>query len=85
MKRTDMKSLGLSQRFITESSIYAGLALGRVISQSKDLYKVITERGEVAAEISGKLRFAAASSADYPAVGDFVMTMLAATRLFTIF
>ena len=73
MKRTDMKSLGLSQRFITESSIYAGLALGRVISQSKDLYKVITERGEVAAEISGKLRFAAACAADYPAVGDFVM------------
>lgn len=67
-----MKSLGLSQRFITESSIYAGLSLGRVISQSKDLYKVITERRS-----SGRnLRQAAVCgsfAADYLAVGDFVM------------
>lgn len=73
MKRTDMKNLGLSQRFITESSLYTGLYLGRVVAQAKDLYKVVTARSEVAAEISGKMRFAAISAADYPAVGDFVM------------
>lgn len=71
--RIDMGHLGLSQRFITESALYAGLFVGRVISQSKDLYKAVTGNGELTAEISGKLRFAAKTAADYPAVGDFVM------------
>ena len=73
MKSTDMETLGLSQRLVTESSIYEGLSLGRVVSQSKDLYKVLTGKNEVMAEISGKMRFAAVSAVDYPAVGDFVM------------
>lgn len=68
-----MRNLGLSQRFIMESSLYAGLYIGRVISQYKDLYKVATENGELMAEISGKFRFTIKTLADYPAVGDFVM------------
>ncbi|MDF2565472.1 MAG: ribosome biosis GTPase RsgA [Massilibacillus sp.] len=68
-----MKNLGLSQRFITESILYTGLYIGRVISQYKDLYKIATENGELAAEISGKFRFTVKTLSDYPAVGDFVM------------
>ncbi|MBP2630346.1 MAG: ribosome biosis GTPase RsgA [Firmicutes bacterium] len=68
-----MKNLGLSQRFIMESTLYTGLYIGRVISQYKDLYKVATENGELTAEISGKFRFAVKTLANYPAVGDFVM------------
>lgn len=68
-----MKNLGLSQRFITESTLYTGLYIGRVISQYKDLYKVATENGELTAEISGKFRFTVKTLIDYPAVGDFVM------------
>lgn len=73
MQKINMINLGLSQRFLTESSLYTGYYVGRVISQYKDLYKVVTESGELAAEISGKLRFAARYLSDYPAVGDFVM------------
>ncbi len=73
MSKIDMSHLGLSQQFITESTLYASLYVGRVISQSKDLYKVITENGELTATISGKLRFGIKTLSDYPAVGDFVM------------
>jgi ribosome biogenesis GTPase / thiamine phosphate phosphatase len=68
-----MKSLGLSQRFLTEATLYQGLYIGRVISQYKNLYKVATESGEITAEISGKLRFDVKVLSDYPTVGDFVM------------
>lgn len=73
MNNTTMGKLGLSQQFITEAALYTGLYTGRIISQYKDLYKAVTENGEVTAEISGKLRFAAKTLSDYPAVGDFVM------------
>ncbi len=73
MKQINMENMGLSQRFITESSQYPGLHVGRVISQYKDLYRVVTEDGELAAEISGKIRFDAKNLSDFPAVGDFVM------------
>lgn len=73
MKKIDMDNIGLSQRFITESTLYASYYIGRVISQYKDLYKVVTENGELTAEISGKFRFDAKTLSDYPAVGDFVM------------
>ncbi|GIP19431.1 putative ribosome biogenesis GTPase RsgA 2 [Paenibacillus montaniterrae] len=70
---TKMINVGLTERFIQESTLYTGMKLGRVSSQHKDLYKVITEHGEVFAEVSGKFRYEARSLADYPAVGDFVM------------
>ncbi|MGE4588718.1 MAG: ribosome small subunit-dependent GTPase A [Acidaminococcaceae bacterium] len=73
MQKINMTNLGLSQRFITESSLYTGLYIGRIVSQYKDLYKVATAKGEVSAEISGKLRFTAKAVSYYPAVGDFVM------------
>jgi ribosome biogenesis GTPase len=73
MSKIDMENIGLSQRFITESTLYASFYVGRVISQYKDLYKVVTENGELTAIISGKFRFAIKTLSDYPAVGDFVM------------
>jgi len=68
-----MENIGLSQRFITESTLYSSFYIGRVISQSKNLYKVVTENGELKAEVSGKFRFDAQTLSNYPAVGDFVM------------
>ncbi|GGM41084.1 putative ribosome biogenesis GTPase RsgA [Paraliobacillus quinghaiensis] len=73
MSKIDMKNLGLSQRFLTEATLYTGLYIGRIISQYKNLYKVATENGEIMAQISGKFRFDATLLSDYPAVGDFVM------------
>lgn len=68
-----MKNIGLSQKFIAESDLYNDLYIGRVVSQSKDLYKMATEKGELTAEISGKFRFEVQALSDYPAVGDFVL------------
>ncbi|MGI6685833.1 MAG: ribosome small subunit-dependent GTPase A [Bacillota bacterium] len=73
MIKYDLKNIGLTERLIQESSKYQGLYLGRVSAQYKDLYKIVTEKGELTAEISGKFRFNAKSLSDYPAVGDFVM------------
>jgi ribosome biogenesis GTPase len=46
--------------------------LGRVISEHKERYTVLCEKGIFDAEITGNLRFSALSREDYPAVGDWV-------------
>lgn len=68
-----LKSYGLTDRYINESSIYEGLRLARVIAQYKRLYKIITDNGERKAQISGKLRHETTELSKFPAVGDFVM------------
>ena len=68
-----LKNIGLSQNFIAESDLYNDLSIGRVVSQSRNLYKTVTEKGEVTAEISGKFRFEVHTLSEYPAVGDFVL------------
>ncbi|MBN1561461.1 ribosome small subunit-dependent GTPase A [candidate division KSB1 bacterium] len=44
--------------------------------QQKKQYRVLTESGEFPAVIAGKLRHAAESMADFPAVGDWVLVNL---------
>lgn len=73
MSKIDMKNYGLNERFINEAGLYEGLAVGRITSQFKDLYKTVTEDGEVMAQVSGKFRYNAAGISNFPAVGDFVM------------
>ena len=73
MNKINMKNLGLNERFIKESSIYEDLTIGRITSQHKDLYEVITENGKIKAQVSGKFRFNASNVSDFPAVGDFIM------------
>lgn len=73
MFKNNLKKYGLNDRFKNESTLYPDLILSRVCSQYKDLYKVVTEEGQMFAEISGKFRYEVNSLPDYPAVGDFVM------------
>ncbi|USK68508.1 ribosome small subunit-dependent GTPase A [Peribacillus asahii] len=73
MNIINMKNLGLTEEFIQESKIYKNLFIGRVSMQSKNLFKVITENGEIAAEISGKFHYSVKELSQYPSVGDFVM------------
>ncbi len=68
-----MKNLGFTERVLMEATLYEGLYLGRVISQSKDLYRVALKEGEIYAEVSGKLRYEAVSVLEFPVVGDYVM------------
>ena len=73
MSKIDMENLGFSERFVIEADFYKNLYVGRVASQYKNMYKVITEAGELSAEIFGKFRFEVKTLSDFPAVGDFVM------------
>lgn len=70
---TNMRNIGLTDGFIQEASQYQDLKIGRISSQYKGLYKVLTENGEFTAEISGKFRYETGLSSQFPAVGDFVM------------
>jgi ribosome biogenesis GTPase / thiamine phosphate phosphatase len=49
-----------------------GLEPARVAVEHRGMYVVYTERGERPAELSGRLRHAAAERGDLPAVGDWV-------------
>lgn len=69
-----LKQYGASERFLNEATLYPEWHLARIVSQSKDLYSIVTEQSEGLAEVSGKFRHAAHAPSDYPAVGDFVMT-----------
>lgn len=71
--KIDMIHYGFTGSFEDAASQYEALFPARVLSQYRDLYRVICENGELSAEISGKFRFGAESASAFPAVGDFVM------------
>lgn len=73
MNGIDLKQYGLIPRFEQEATLYEGLFLARVSEQHRNIYKVICETGELLAAVSGKIAFNAGDSADFPAVGDWVM------------
>ncbi|RKN85078.1 ribosome small subunit-dependent GTPase A [Paenibacillus ginsengarvi] len=45
---------------------------GRIALEHTHLYRIYTERGDMLAEVSGRLRHLAAGRNDFPAVGDWV-------------
>lgn len=70
--KADMRDYGLDSQILGEEDLQDAV-VGRVLSGAKGLYRVACRGGELLAEVSGKLRFEAAGTADYPAVGDFVL------------
>ncbi len=73
MQYANLNKYGFSERFEQEASFYEGLYPARVTEQHHNIYKVICEDGELQAEVSGKLQYAAECTVDFPAVGDWVM------------
>src|SRR5690606_41093254 len=73
LNKINMKNIGLTDQLIQESQQYKDLFIGRVSSQYKNVYKVMTENGEINAEISGKFHYRVEDLSSFPAVGDFVM------------
>lgn len=74
MNNKNLLELGLNEGYIKEASIYnENFYLGRVSVQYKDIYRVVTEEGEVLARVSGKLSYSSNSTFDYPVVGDWVL------------
>lgn len=71
-----LKQYGLSDRFETEAKMYPEFELARITQQHRGLYTVITEKGEMTAEITGKFRFENSNLIDFPTVGDFVMVTI---------
>ena len=55
MSKINLQTLGFSAKFAEEAASFGCFPVGRVSAQYKDLYRVITETGEVLAEVSGKL------------------------------
>jgi ribosome biogenesis GTPase len=50
----------------------AGLIPARVAEEHRERYAILCEEGERGAEVTGRLRYTAASRTDFPAVGDWV-------------
>jgi len=55
-----------------ENHAREGLVPGRVLTATREIYRLATPHGELAGELSGRLRFASDSPADLPAVGDWI-------------
>lgn len=64
---------GVTPKMRALAGMYSDWHLARVISQSRDIYKVVTDEDEFFGEVSGKFMYDAVTRADYPAVGDYVM------------
>lgn len=74
MNKINLYSIGINERYIQEAGMYEiDLYIARVSTQYKDMYKIITEDGEIFAKISGKLNYSSNSNIDYPIVGDWVL------------
>ena len=48
-----LKRYGVSERFLAEATLYPEETLARVIAQYRGKYKVVTQQGELLAEVSG--------------------------------
>lgn len=74
LTKVNLMDLGLDKSYIQESIIYSkDLYLARISMQHKNIYSVITEQGEILAEISGKFKHGIISLGEFPAVGDWVL------------
>lgn len=74
MRKINLYNFGLNERYIQEATMYEkDLYIGRIAIQHRNIYKVITEEGEIFAEVSGKLNYTSRSIIDYPVVGDWVL------------
>ncbi|MDH3357292.1 MAG: ribosome small subunit-dependent GTPase A [Desulfobacteraceae bacterium] len=76
MKNVSMKieQLGFNKWFFDEidPTKLIDHQIARVITVNKDSYTIDNGKGEVSAEVTGKLLFSADSPVDYPATGDWV-------------
>ncbi len=72
-EKNRLASYGATEAHFAAADTADGLVLARVISQYRDLYRIVTEKDDGLAEVSGRLRHQSANPAAFPAVGDFVL------------
>lgn len=61
-----------AMEFFCKEQGLENLAFGRVIAEHRERYLLITEQGELEAEVSGHFRYSAVKREEFPAVGDWV-------------
>ena len=78
--KLNLEILGLNEEILDKAKEYLaeGYELGRVAQEHKRLYRLFTEKGDVLAEVSGKMRHLAGERQDFPAVGDWVVCSIRA-------
>lgn len=69
----DLKTYGLTANIECLAATTPNTKLGRVVSQQRNLYRVVTAEGERAAQLSGKLCHAIVTLTEFPTVGDWVL------------
>ena len=68
-----LEQWGASEQYYKIASGYPEYELGRVISQEKDLFRVVMDKEECTARVSGKFRYNVSAISEFPSVGDFVL------------
>lgn len=73
--RLNIEDLGFDIFFQRAFAPYneKGYSPARVWAEYKHIYRLYTEYGELQGEISGKMKYSAEGSGDYPAIGDWVV------------
>lgn len=64
---------GAGEEYYEMAAGYPEYEPGRVVSQEKDFYRLVTDKGEYFARVSGKFRYEAGTVSEFPTVGDFVL------------
>jgi len=73
-----LKSLGWNSFFEENSKSFKqnGFSFARVITEHKERYIVALEKGELSAEVTGKLLYSSESNSHLPKVGDWVAVII---------
>ncbi len=74
-----LKELGWSDFQASQLAVRGGVegqVVARVAEENRELYRLLSERGEFLAELSGRFRHEAKSREDLPAVGDWALASL---------
>lgn len=69
----DFKNYGFTQIYDIEENKIEGLIPARVTEVHREMYKVVSEKGESSARLKGSLFNQTGVAEDFPAVGDFVL------------
>lgn len=74
----DIKQFGWNSFFEEAFRSYTSLSYlpARVLSEQKHRYQLLSQYGEVSAEVRGKLVYESDGRQDFPAVGDWVVTQI---------
>lgn len=68
-----LEQWGASEQYYKIASVHPEYELGRVISQEKDLFRLVMDKEECMARVLGKFRYNVSAISEFPSVGDFVL------------